>query len=296
MVTLVQDKPTAVAAEAARSPAARAFRTILTHVNGDPEEAPRLGAAVSLARSLDATLFGVGCEMVPPLAATDPSGLMQAEWLISLQDAVRANLESAHQFFLSEAKDLKTDWVALEGLPLETIARLSRSADLIVAGGRTSGRIDKHREIDTGELLLRSGRPVLIAPPAGGELKARSIVVAWKDTREARRALADAVPFLQTAEHVLVVDVCHQSETLDAEVRTGAVLEGLARHGVTAHAKVVAAPSHRVATELNIAAQGVGADLIVAGGYGHSRLGEWVFGGVTYDLLHAPERFVLLSH
>lgn len=294
MVTLVQDKSRAVPSPG--NPPARAFRTILAHVSGDAEEAPRLGAAVSLARSLDATLLGVGCEMAPPLAAADPSGMMQAEWLISMQDVVRANLERAHQLFLSEAKDLKTDWVALQGLPVETVTRLSRSADLIVAGGGASGRIDRHRAIDTGELLMRSGRPVLVAPPAGGELKANSIVVAWKDAREARRALADALPFLQAAENVLVVDVCHQSETLEAEVRTGAVLEGLARHGVTAQAKVVAAPSHRVAAELNVAAQGAGADLIVAGGYGHSRLGEWVFGGVTQDLLHFPERFVLLSH
>ncbi|MEO8114766.1 MAG: universal stress protein, partial [Phenylobacterium sp.] len=68
------------------------------------------------------------------------------------------------------------------------------------------------------------------------------------------------------------------------------------RHGVAARAKVLMASQERAAAELNIAAQEIGADLIVAGAYGHSRLGEWVFGGVTRELLRGGERFLLLSH
>jgi nucleotide-binding universal stress UspA family protein len=122
------------------------------------------------------------------------------------------------------------------------------------------------------------------------------VVVAWKDTRESRRALADSLPFLKAAEQVTVVEVCGKDELADARIRTADVVKYLQRHGVKATAKAVSAPPDRVSAELNIAAQAIGADLIVAGAYGHTRLGEWMFGGVTYDLLHAPERFVLLSH
>jgi nucleotide-binding universal stress UspA family protein len=92
------------------------------------------------------------------------------------------------------------------------------------------------------------------------------------------------------------MEVCSHAAAVAAEVHTTTVVEGLKRHGVAAWPKVVVASPERVAVELNIVAQAIDADLIVAGGYGHSRLGEWVFGGVTYDLLHSPERFVLLSH
>jgi nucleotide-binding universal stress UspA family protein len=292
MVTRVQTE----AGSPAPSAAARAFRTILTHVSADPQEAPRLHAAAALARKLDATLFGVACETIPPATAADPTGLAGTQWMLAMQDVTRANLERAHQLFLGEAEGLESDWLALETFPTDAIARLSRAADLIVAGGQMSRRSERYRSVDAGELMLRSGRPVLVTPPTGGELQARAVVVAWKDTREARRALADAMPFLQSAEEVLVLDVCHEAETVDADARTAAVVESLARHGVAARARTIVAPGHRVAAELNLAAGEVGADLIVAGGYGHSRLGEWVFGGVTYDLLHAQERFLLLSH
>jgi nucleotide-binding universal stress UspA family protein len=144
--------------------------------------------------------------------------------------------------------------------------------------------------------MLLSGRPVLIVPPLGGTPDFNAVVVAWKDTRESRRALADGLPFLKDADQVLILAVCDADEVDDALKQTAGVVNGLKRHGVKAGAKVVVAPSYRVATELQIAADSIGAQLIVAGGYGHSRLGEWVFGGVTHDLLHAPERFVLLSH
>jgi len=205
MVTRIQSE----ADSPALSAAARAFRTILTHVSADPQEAPRLRAAAALARKLDSTLFGVACETIPPATAADPTGLAVTQWMVAMQDVTRANLERAHQLFLGEAEGLKSDWLALE---------------------------------------------------------------------------------------TLILDVCHEAEAADADARTAAVVESLARHGVAARARTVVAPGHRGAAELNAAAGEIGADLIVAGGYGHSRLGEWVFGGVTYDLLHAQERFLLLSH
>ena len=276
--------------------AAPTIRAILTHVAADPKELPRLQAAVALARRLDATCIGLGCEMVPPLETADPSGLMQGEWYVAMQEQVRAELDRAREIFLREANGVRSDWICLQEAPSTAIARLSRSADLIVAGGSALRHAGRHRSVDTAETLMRSGRPVLVVPPSGGALSARAVVIAWKDTREARRALSDAMPFLATAEKVLIVDVCREDEMADAEIRTAAVAAHLARHDIVADVRIAVAQNHRVVAELNVAAEAIGADLIVAGGYGHSRLGEWFFGGVTDDLLNHPERFVLLSH
>jgi nucleotide-binding universal stress UspA family protein len=127
-------------------------------------------------------------------------------------------------------------------------------------------------------------------------LQAHKVVVAWKDTREARRALADALPILKCADEVLVVAVCDADDRQDTRPHTASVAAYLMRHGVEAHDKVVAARPSEVAGVLQAEATAAGADLIVSGAYGHSRLGEWVFGGVTIDLLHNPQRFLLISH
>ena len=273
-----------------------ALRTLLVHVQPEDAAGPRLNVAADLARRLGATLHGVGAEVIPAEATTDPYGFLGGAWVAEVQHVIQQNLKNAETLFGKAAKGVAAQWTAVEELPALAMARLSRGADLIVAGGSALDYRDGYRWCDPGRLMLLSGRPVLVAPPHGGRLDLGGVVVAWKDTREARRALADALPFLKCADQVVVMEVCGQDELADAEVHTAAVVKALARHGVKARAKALAAPPERVAVELNIEAQAIDADLIVCGGYGHSRLGEWVFGGVTYDLLHRPERFVLFSH
>jgi nucleotide-binding universal stress UspA family protein len=226
----------------------------------------------------------------------DPTGLVQGAWYAEMEEQVQANLKRARSVFDAETDGVERVWNALQAMPAEALVRLSRGADLIVADGRQLSQQDRYRAAKATELLLFAGRPVLLVPPAGGALKAEAVVIAWKDTREARRALADALPLLATAGTVLVVEVCSGDEAAAAEARTTAVVAGLKRHGVNAHARAIVAPPERVEIELNATAEAIGADLIVAGGYGHSRLGEWIFGGVTRDLLRHAERFVLLSH
>jgi nucleotide-binding universal stress UspA family protein len=289
-MTLLKDAPV-------QSPAALAqttLRSILVHVEATPEASPRLHVAVDLARMFDATLLGVGVEMLQTYS--DPYGMLGGEWVVQLQSLVEDDLKRAEETFRAKTAGLKTDWASIETFPARAMARHARSADLIVAGGAPLGREGNYRAADAAELVMLSGRPVLVAPPKPGKFHGRAVVVAWKDTREARRALADAMPFLMAAEQVLVVECCDKDRVIDARVNTADVVQQLRRHGVEATGKAIATAPERVATELQIAAQDIGADLIVAGGYGHTRLGEWAFGGVTYDLLHAPERFVLLSH
>jgi len=276
--------------------AGTAIRTVLVHVQPEADAQPRLDAASDIARRLGATLHGVAAEMIPAQATSDPYGYMGGAWVTEVQKVIAGNLQTAETLFTGKAKGLKAHWTAVEDMPAQAMARISRGADLVVAGGSPLDYRDSYRWCDPGQLMLEAGRPVLVVPPHGGRLRLDAAVVAWKDTRECRRALADALPLLSCADEVVVMEVCSEADTEDAGVHVAAVVRALARHDIKARAKVVAAPPDRVSTELNVEAQAIGADLIVSGGYGHTRLGEWVFGGVTYDLLHYPERFVLFSH
>jgi nucleotide-binding universal stress UspA family protein len=279
-----------------RAKFASTLRTVLVQVGVGPQDLPRLRVAAALAGRFDATLYGVACEEAPPLGAIDPTGLTQGAWYAGMQEQLRIELQQARGVFDSAIAGLKAEWAAVQAMPAETLMRLSRGADLIVADSRPLSRYDEYRTADAAQLMLGSGRPVLLTPPSAEALKGEAVVVAWKDTRESRRALSDAMPLLAAAKTVLVLEICDKDDAHAAELRTAAVAAGLARHDIPALSRATVAPSERVASELDVAADAIGADLIVAGGYGHSRLGEWFFGGVTRDLLRQPERFVLLSH
>ena len=151
-------------------------------------------------------------------------------------------------------------------------------------------------EVDPGALVLKSGRPLLaIADPAKWHMPERALV-AWKDTREARRAVADALPFLAAANTVRIVEfVEDESNIATARKRAQDVAAWLAGHGIKAS---VAArrPLGQACDEIEAAAEDIDADLIVAGAYGRTRLGEWMFGGVTRHLLKTSRRPLLLAH
>jgi nucleotide-binding universal stress UspA family protein len=290
VMTLLKDAPVQYAAVKREG----LLRSILVHVEGIPQTSGRLQVAVDLARMFDATLKGVGAEMLQTYG--DPYGFHGGEWIVQLQSLVEDDLKRAEQTFRAQTAGLKTEWTSVEAFPVNVMARHARSADLIVAGGVPLGGEGNYRAAHPAELAMQCGRPILVAPPKPGKFHGRAVIVAWKDTREARRALADSLPFLIAAEQVVVVECCAKDGVAEARLNTSDVVQQLRRHGVEASGKAAPTAPERVAMELQNAAQEVGADLIVAGAYGHTRLGEWAFGGVTYDLLNAPERFVLLSH
>ena len=131
-------------------------------------------------------------------------------------------------------------------------------------------------------------------PDGIDKLPARRIVVAWKDSRESRRAVRDAVPFLRDAQEVMIVEVCEPA----APSRTSMddVADYLLRHEVVVGAKTSLQAIGSVADEILQFARQEKADLIVAGGYGRSLLGEWIFGGVTRDLLANASLCCLFSN
>ena len=118
-----------------------------------------------------------------------------------------------------------------------------------------------------------------------------NIVIAWKPTREAARAVADAAPLLATAKRVTVLAVGSKDRSASADLTAY-----LARHGVKAEARNVDAQDEDAEVVIAEEARKLGADLVVMGGYGHSRIGEFIFGGVTRGLVHTSQTPLFLSH
>ena len=143
---------------------------------------------------------------------------------------------------------------------------------------------------------------ITIGPHVNGKatrrLAAASVAVAWKDSREGRRAVIDALPFLQRAERIQLVAICDDKAAAPATAaRLSDVADHLLRHGVkTTFNAAIAEKGSDAAEQLLDIAERQRADLIVAGAYGHSRLQEWAFGGFTRALLAQTERAVLFSH
>lgn len=272
------------------------YKSILVHAEHLAAAEPRLAVAAALARRFDATLMGLGAESMDWAGVSDPYGIAAGQWLAVVAEQIQVDLAAAEKTFRQYAKDLTHEWLALREAPDYAMARLSRSADLIVAGGAPLDDAGQYRTAAPADLVLLSGRPVLVAPPTSTHLHAEQIIVAWTDSREARRAVADAMPFLRTADGVTVLEICAEDTLANAQRHTGEVARHLKRHGVKAVAKTKIAPSNHAAEEIYGEARAQGADLIVSGAYGHNRLQELVLGGVTRDLLRNPEQFVLFSH
>jgi nucleotide-binding universal stress UspA family protein len=133
-------------------------------------------------------------------------------------------------------------------------------------------------------------------PPEAEWLKLDRILVAWKDTREARRAILDALPLLQKAVEVNVVEIIEDGSTPAAvKTRVDDVVTWLGGHNIKARGSAPAAVEDASA-QIETIASTIQADLIVAGAYGHTRFSEWAFGGVTRDLLTKSTRCSVLSH
>lgn len=271
------------------------YKTLLIHAEPGLASSHRVEAAVRLARDLDARLIGLGAEALEPMPASDPFfGYGAGEWVAVMQEQVGKDLASAETAFRRDATGVEIEWRVVQDYPHLALTRLARAADLIVVGPRS--QVSSTRSADPADVVMSAGRPVLVVPEGRHHLHAQAVVVAWKDTRECRRAVADAMPFLRRAEDVIVHTVSKPEHADQAVFEIDDVVANLKRHGVEARSLVTSVAPEGVTGEIERVAQLNNADLIVCGAYGHSRVREWAFGGVTDDLLHRPTFFVLMSH
>jgi nucleotide-binding universal stress UspA family protein len=283
-------------AAAEQAVTAARYAALAVHVEPGLSSSGHVEVAGRLARELDAFLIGIGAEALDAAFSSDPfSGLVMAEWVTAAAEQVERNLRTAEEVFERDAAGARLEWRTLRTFPDRALAQVARAVDLIIMPpireGASPGFADRN-----GEVVLSAGRPVLVTPHHARHLHGKTVVVAWKDTREARRAVMDAMPFLTRAEEVLVHAVAPAADEAMARTQVNDVVAFLKRHGVTARGDFAVAKDEEVSAEIDRVAELSGADLIVAGGYGRSRLGEWIFGGVTHEFLHRPGRFILLSH
>jgi nucleotide-binding universal stress UspA family protein len=172
------------------------------------------------------------------------------------------------------------------------LERCAAGADLMVASAH---RGPKASTAAAADLVMRAGIPVLTIPTDLPALATNNIVVAWKNTPEARRAVSDALPLLKAAKRVTVLRVCRPGEDL-ADNGLDDVAGRLKRHGVNVATEALEHHDGDFADAVSVFAERGLFDLIVAGAYGQSRMREWALGGVTEGLLDRSTLPVLFSH
>jgi len=271
------------------------YTTFLVHIDAEGDSGNRVGITVDLAKRSQSALIGIG-GWSPGMGFAADVAIIDEDPIKHQTEELVALMMAAERRFRTAAKDIKqVECRGKLGLPLGHLTRESRAAGLVVIGMQAA-KEGHCVSLDPGAAVLRMGRPVLAVPNGIGELNASRIVVAWKDCREARRAVRDALPMLQGADEVMVVEVAERSVAQEAERGLDDVANYLKRHGVGVTGKVFLRREGTIASELLHFAQREKSDLLVAGAYGHSRLGEWVFGGVTRDLLEQSPICCLFAH
>jgi len=273
-----------------------AYEAIVVHVEPGAENRVRLAA--DLARQQGSLLIGVGAGMwqLPMALVGAEFGGVSADVIEANRLQVEAGLATAEKIFrdLTAPTGVPIEWRSRIDFPSAALVSAGNAADLIIVGPLDRYTIgSEYHSVSPGDVLMGAGRPLLIASDDTSELNAQRIVVGWKSTREARRALADALPLMERAETVLLVQVREPG----GEVETISDAESfLSRHGVKASAAIRDLKCPSVEDELVQCAVEAHADLIVAGAYGRSRIREWILGGVTRGLLTQHSITCQLSH
>jgi nucleotide-binding universal stress UspA family protein len=274
------------------------YKTVMVALAlGQPNDA-RLEVAAQLAERFGARVIGVAAaEFSPPLYFTEGEA---AQRLIDQgRAAVKSRLKDLEGEFRAAMQNraVEVEWRCGDDFPTRFIVRQARACDIIVAGeAARGGLIDPFVQVNPNDLVMQVGRPLLVVPETCNWLDLRSVLVAWKDTTEARRAISAALPLLRKSTDVTIVEIVEdEADRAAAPRRVEDVAAWLSRHGVRASYQV---PEHGgdAATQLERVASDVGAGVVVAGAYGHSRLSEWILGGVTRRLVNPVQRCSLLSH
>lgn len=273
------------------------YSTVMVHLDLDESNDARLHVAGDLAEQFDAKLIGIACCKPQPSVYAD--GPLAQSLVRELEAEVDEKLQKLEQRFRTAYQNRieNVEWRRAYAVPADYVAQEARAADLVVTGADRMGPLsDPLWRLDPSELVMKLGRPMMVVPPEVDRLKLASVVVGWKDTREARRAVVDALPLLQKAKEVTVVEIIADDDDRPAAgQRVADVAAWLRQHHVDTSYMV---PNHRgdAVEQLIRHASDIEADMVVAGAYGHTRMREWIFGGVTRDLITKSTHCSLLSH
>lgn len=271
------------------------YKTVMVGLALGQPNGARLEVAAQLAERFGARVIGVAAAEFSPLYFSEgqpAQKLIDQGWA-----AVKSRLKDLEGEFRAAMMNraLEVEWRCAEDFPTRFIVRQSRASDIIVVGEAARGLADPFVQINPSDLLMQVGRPLLVVPESCNWLDLRSVLVAWKDTAEARRAVSDALPLLRKSSEVTIVEILEEeSDRAAALLRLEDVAAWLSRHGVQA-SQQVPGQCGNAAAQLERVASDVGAGVVIAGAYGHSRLSEWILGGVTRQLINPAKQCTLLS-
>jgi len=274
------------------------YASLLVTLEDGEDSDRRLDLACDLAGAFGAHLIGFRSSSIGmPLTDSLMDGAMTGELLSLYRDMAETEVQKGRARFeaLVKAKGLDGEWRGRVGYPSDLCCQTARAADLLILPSHSPSA--PHHAPEPVGVLMGCGRPVLItpsnrsSPPFGAPA-----LVAWRDSREARRALIAALPLLQRAAGVTVYAVCDPDRTEEVEAELVDVCTYLARHDIIARPEVALKGDMSIGRQILREALALEVGLIVAGGYGHARLREWALGGVTRDLIETSSICLCLSH
>jgi len=277
------------------------YKTILVHFDTTPQAGARLELALSIAQSFGAHLIGLylpeRAQLPGLFGVTIPPSLLDQ----MSREKLRRRNEAADSFdrAVSGFGLTSYEWRAPAGFSTDTAINESRYCDLAIIGQRNPEEPNPFLPEDFEEsLLMGTGGPVLMTPYTAKDVKvAENVLVAWNGTREATRAVKDALPLLTRARKVTVMTIGPRPADAESPDALAAdVARFLSRHGIHAETVFDANIGIDAGEWILSRASDLGAQLIVMGAYGHTRLRELILGGVTRTLLNEMTVPVLMSH
>jgi nucleotide-binding universal stress UspA family protein len=275
------------------------YRHVLAPATGTAGDGAVFATALLVARAFSAHLVFLHAKMDVTemiVAMTAGGGVGTAQNVI---DQIEADAKAQEQRardaftrFADSAPDIKADMAVETGNEGQWLTEYGRFTDLVVAG-RTRDTEDVAMDV-LQALVIDSGTPVLLAPAAPPATLAETVVIAWKDTPQAIRAVASAMPFIERARRVVIVSAIGDGEADDASALR--LRNWLRWHNGSTAVQTVPLTDRSAVEVLLAAAHNAGADLLVMGGYSHSQWREAVFGGVTQQVLRGADLPVLMAH
>jgi len=291
------------------------FRRILVSLTGFESDGAALHTAYLLGRLFDAHLDCICARPGPGQAVIGASpfeigtAMNAAELIADLQRENELRAKEARLSFekfcdrwrvpQSEGPGMKSgvsaSWRELTGDEVQVTVNEARFHDLVVLGRAPEGTALSISGI--GSVLVESGRPVLLTPERAPENIAPIVAIAWKDGPEAARAIAAAAPLLAKAHKVVVLTADEDDAMAKTQIGSAErIASQFRRHGTTSEARLVVPGGRALPDAVLDTARACGADVLVMGGYGHSRIRELVFGGFTRHVLNSSPLPVFLFH
>jgi len=272
------------------------YKTVMVGLAPDRPNDACLRVAGDISERFGARIIGVAAsDLRPPMyfAAGDFAQKLLDEGAAAIERRL-SELEAEFRASV-ERRATAVEWRSARTLPVPYLLQQARAADILVIGACPKTLVDPSAAPDPSDLVMQAGRPLIVVPPTVEWLDLRSVLVAWKDVREARRAVFDALPILAAAKEITIAEIPEQDgRRADALSRVADVATWLRSHGIAANT-VVPEKAGGVTGQLENIAAHVGAGAVVAGAYGHSRLRQWVLSGVTRHLATESRRCAFLS-